>query len=116
MRDEMEGWGAYARNCPSKKLKYPSQSPFNRFRAQSNEDVKPIYISDDRAFQIDQAISKLYQKDEQIKTLLHDKFEYSCAFKEVGSRSEMSRDRAIRLIDNAMNQIFGYLAGRKDAA
>jgi hypothetical protein len=114
IENELFEWGKWARNCPSKSLGYPHQTPFNQFRGSSVSSSRSI--SDERALDIDQALAKLFNNDADTLMLIIGRFQYCLSYRELNERTDISKDKARLLVENAISWVSGYFVGKRMAA
>jgi hypothetical protein len=108
---ELEQWGWWAQNCPSRSLNYPRKSNFKTVKSTVKLD-----ITDDRALEIDVAIAKIFGRDEKAMKLIKLKFVCGFSYRDIAKHLEISASGAQKMIDSHVHWLTGYFYGRSEKA
>jgi hypothetical protein len=102
--EELEQWGWWAQDCPSRSLNYDSTSGLMPVKRGSS----PL-ITDDRAVEIDAAISLLFNGDKDAIRAIKLRFVCGLGYRDIGKALNVSKDKAQNIVDNCVSWLTGYL-------
>lgn len=105
---ELEQWGWWVQDCPLRSLNFGNTSGLMPVKSGVQ-----LSITDERALEIDQAIAKLFNGDEQAIRAIKLKFVCGMGCRDVGKALGCGQIKANAIINNCVSWLTGYLVGSK---
>lgn len=107
IEEDLREWGKWARSCPSRALKYPSSQPYTVLKGSDG-----LRITEERALEIDAAISRLFGRDREVRDLLILHYVWGFTYRAIEERTDYRRTKISQIIDTAKGWLGGYLIGQ----
>lgn len=119
MVDDLIAWGWWAQTCGSKKIGYPSETPFNKLRPYTftTETGRAYSITQERAEQIDREIAAF---DEQTRILMRYKYVCGASMRMCSDwwnanhpKDKISKDKVRSILENCVVWLAATIAYEK---